>query len=205
MLCHYEDPNRHGLIGPGQELIARLPSLPMEERRGGELGAFHEHRRFNTLPLRAGAGLKPEHVNAILLGRPAMGFFEVHAENYMGAGGPPHARFGHLRARSAVDARRRPFHWRRRATRHGSSRPAQAAERLPAGELFRASGLVEPRGGLPQRSPAGCLYAGDAEPRLRPCRRGAGNDAPSGCYWKIPPPICCSRRAPSRRPISCAT
>jgi uncharacterized protein len=47
--------------------------------------------RFNTLPLRAGAGLKPEHVQAILADRPGMGFFEVHAENYMGAGGPPHA------------------------------------------------------------------------------------------------------------------
>lgn len=46
---------------------------------------------FNTLPLRAGAGLKPEHVADILATRPEMGFFEVHAENYMGAGGPPHA------------------------------------------------------------------------------------------------------------------
>jgi uncharacterized protein len=46
---------------------------------------------FNTLPLRVGAGLKPEHVHDILSARPDMGFFEVHAENYMGAGGPPHA------------------------------------------------------------------------------------------------------------------
>jgi uncharacterized protein (UPF0276 family) len=46
---------------------------------------------YNTLPLRAGAGLKPEHINDILTTRPEMGFFEVHAENYMGAGGPPHA------------------------------------------------------------------------------------------------------------------
>ncbi|MBP0579551.1 DUF692 domain-containing protein [Labrys sp. LIt4] len=43
------------------------------------------------LPLRAGAGLKPEHVETILATRPEIGFFEVHAENYMGAGGPPHA------------------------------------------------------------------------------------------------------------------
>ncbi|GAB4514558.1 MAG: DUF692 domain-containing protein [Roseibium sp.] len=39
---------------------------------------------------RAGAGLKGEHVPEILQGRPDIGFFEVHAENYMGAGGPPH-------------------------------------------------------------------------------------------------------------------
>lgn len=47
--------------------------------------------KYNTLPLRAGAGLKPEHIKDILATRPEMGFFEVHAENYMGAGGPPHA------------------------------------------------------------------------------------------------------------------
>ena len=43
-----------------------------------------------TLPARAGLGLKPEHYGAILDGKPDVGFFEVHAENYMGAGGPPH-------------------------------------------------------------------------------------------------------------------
>jgi uncharacterized protein (UPF0276 family) len=39
---------------------------------------------------RAGAGLKPVHYSAILDDRPDVGWFEVHAENYMGAGGPPH-------------------------------------------------------------------------------------------------------------------
>jgi uncharacterized protein (UPF0276 family) len=43
-----------------------------------------------ALPPRAGLGLKPEHYRTILDGRPDIGFFEVHAENYMGAGGPPH-------------------------------------------------------------------------------------------------------------------
>jgi hypothetical protein len=38
----------------------------------------------------AGTSLKHEHLSAIL-GEPKNGgFFEVHAENYMGAGGPPH-------------------------------------------------------------------------------------------------------------------
>lgn len=46
--------------------------------------------RFNTLPQRAGLGLKPEHYGDILSGNPNIGFFEVHAENYMGEGGPPH-------------------------------------------------------------------------------------------------------------------
>lgn len=43
-----------------------------------------------SLPLRSGLGLKPEHYRRILDERPDLGFFEVHAENYMGAGGPPH-------------------------------------------------------------------------------------------------------------------
>ena len=48
--------------------------------------------------LRAGAGFKPRHFDAILETRPRAGFFEVHAENYMGAGGPPHAMLERLRA-----------------------------------------------------------------------------------------------------------
>jgi uncharacterized protein len=43
-----------------------------------------------TVPNRAGVGLKPEHYRMILETLPDVGFFEVHAENYMGAGGPPH-------------------------------------------------------------------------------------------------------------------
>ncbi|PDT11224.1 DUF692 domain-containing protein [Rhizobium sp. M1] len=46
--------------------------------------------RATVLPPRAGLGLKPEHYETILANRPDVGFFEVHAENYMGAGGPPH-------------------------------------------------------------------------------------------------------------------
>ncbi len=37
-----------------------------------------------AVPARAGAGLKPEHVAAILETSADIGFFEVHAENYMG-------------------------------------------------------------------------------------------------------------------------
>jgi uncharacterized protein (UPF0276 family) len=46
--------------------------------------------RPSQLPARAGLGLKPEHYRDIHDDRPDVGFFEVHAENYMGAGGPPH-------------------------------------------------------------------------------------------------------------------
>jgi uncharacterized protein len=44
----------------------------------------------NSIPGRAGVGLKPQHYRTILDTRPDIGFFEVHAENYMGSGGPPH-------------------------------------------------------------------------------------------------------------------
>ncbi|GJH22521.1 DUF692 domain-containing protein [Caballeronia novacaledonica] len=43
-----------------------------------------------SLPQRAGVGLRAEHYRTVLESRPDIGFFEVHAENYMGAGGPPH-------------------------------------------------------------------------------------------------------------------
>ncbi len=51
------------------------------------------------LPARAGVGLKPEHYHAILDTAPDIGFFEVHAENYMGAGGPPHRYLPAIRER----------------------------------------------------------------------------------------------------------
>jgi uncharacterized protein (UPF0276 family) len=50
-----------------------------------------------TLPPRTGAGFKPEHFAGIAAAPQPVGFFEVHAENYMGAGGRPHAQLGFLR------------------------------------------------------------------------------------------------------------
>jgi uncharacterized protein (UPF0276 family) len=46
-----------------------------------------------------GVGFKPEHFEAIVDTRPQLGFFEVHAENYMGAGGAPHRRLDAIRER----------------------------------------------------------------------------------------------------------
>lgn len=51
------------------------------------------------LPERAGVGLKAEHYGEILASGPDLGFFEVHAENYMGAGGPPHRYLTAIRER----------------------------------------------------------------------------------------------------------
>ncbi|TPQ40521.1 hypothetical protein C2U70_04885 [Bradyrhizobium guangdongense] len=45
----------------------------------------------------AGTSFKPGHFAKILDEGPQRGFFEVHAENYMGAGGPPHRMLERLR------------------------------------------------------------------------------------------------------------
>lgn len=50
------------------------------------------------IPARAGVGLKAQHYREILDQKPDIGFFEVHAENYMGEGGPPHRYLEAIRA-----------------------------------------------------------------------------------------------------------
>lgn len=50
----------------------------------------------NRLPPRAGLGLKSEHFREVLQTRPDLGFFEVHAENYMVEGGPRHHFLGQI-------------------------------------------------------------------------------------------------------------
>ncbi|MEZ5827026.1 MAG: DUF692 domain-containing protein [Hyphomicrobiales bacterium] len=53
----------------------------------------------SPIPPRAGVGLKAQHYRDILDGAPDIGWFEVHAENYMGDGGPPHAYLTAVRER----------------------------------------------------------------------------------------------------------
>jgi uncharacterized protein (UPF0276 family) len=53
----------------------------------------------DRIPPRGGVGLKAEHYRTILEALPDIGFFEVHAENYMGAGGPPHRYLSTIRER----------------------------------------------------------------------------------------------------------
>jgi uncharacterized protein len=43
----------------------------------------------SAIPARGGIGLKAPHYKQIIAEQPDIGFFEVHAENYMGDGGPP--------------------------------------------------------------------------------------------------------------------
>ena len=57
---------------------------------------------MSNLPPSAGLGFKPEHFHAIMANPGSLGFFEVHAENYMGAGGAPHAMLAALRRDHAL-------------------------------------------------------------------------------------------------------
>ena len=54
------------------------------------------------IPARAGVGLKAQHYRAIIDTKPDIGFFEVHAENYMGDGGPPHRYLTAVRERYPI-------------------------------------------------------------------------------------------------------
>jgi uncharacterized protein (UPF0276 family) len=60
--------------------------------------AFVAPYSLGVLPARAGLGLKPQHCRDIVETLPPVGFFEVHAENYMGDGGPPHRYLEQIRA-----------------------------------------------------------------------------------------------------------
>lgn len=51
----------------------------------------------SRLPAGSGLGFKPEHYFDLADRRPSLSFIEIHAENYMGQGGPAHAMLDRLR------------------------------------------------------------------------------------------------------------
>jgi uncharacterized protein len=59
----------------------------------------HAHRH---LPARPGVGYKPQHFSDILANPGPVGWLEIHAENYMGAGGRPPAQLRHLAERFPI-------------------------------------------------------------------------------------------------------
>ncbi|MDF2464769.1 MAG: hypothetical protein K0Q43_3004 [Ramlibacter sp.] len=87
--------------------------------------AVHDDR----LPARAGIGLKARHVPEILDTGIDVGFFEVHAENYMVAGGPFLAHLGRIRERYPLSI-------------HGVGLSIGAEGRLNAAHLDRLSALL---------------------------------------------------------------
>ncbi len=83
---------------------------------------------MNKLPKSVGVGFKPEHFTAIRLDSGPVGFLEVHAENYMGAGGLPHAQLSDLRADFALSV-------------HGVGLSIGGPGRLDANHLARLKNL----------------------------------------------------------------
>jgi uncharacterized protein (UPF0276 family) len=88
--------------------------------------------RFPAFPVAglAGTSFKHEHLNAILAESRHRGFFEVHAENYMGAGGPPHQALEHIRRDHPVSL-------------HGVCMSIGAPQALDRAHLARFCALVE--------------------------------------------------------------
>ena len=68
---------------------AAKPSSSLSLRRAG-------------LPMQAGIGFKPQHFEELMADAAPPAFVEVHAENYMGAGGLPHAQLHALHERVAL-------------------------------------------------------------------------------------------------------
>ena len=85
---------------------------------------------MTSLPAAPGLGFKPEHFPAIRETRPELGFFEIHAENYMGAGGPPHRQLTALRQDYAISL-------------HGVGLSIGGPGRLDADHLARLRALVD--------------------------------------------------------------
>jgi uncharacterized protein len=56
--------------------------------RAQVIAPFFNMIDIDSIPPRAGIGLKNEHIRAILEAKPGLAFLEIHAENYMGDGGP---------------------------------------------------------------------------------------------------------------------
>jgi uncharacterized protein (UPF0276 family) len=84
----------------------------------------------SPIPPRAGVGLKPQHYRDILEGQPDIGWFEIHAENYMGDGGPPHRALEAVRARYPLSL-------------HGVGLSIGGAGPLDRGHLARLKHLIE--------------------------------------------------------------
>ncbi|MFK7903116.1 MAG: DUF692 family multinuclear iron-containing protein [Nitratireductor sp.] len=88
--------------------------------------------RFTShkLPPKAGVGLKGEHIDEILETNAQMGFFEVHAENYMGAGGMPHAQLSKIREKYPLSV-------------HGVGMSIGGAQKIDPDHLARFKAVID--------------------------------------------------------------
>ena len=100
----------------------------------------------------AGAGLKPEHALDIFANPRAVDFLEVHAENYMGAGGPPHRLLTDIRNAFplSVHGVGLSIGGAGPLDRDHLARLKSLLDRYQPADVLRASRLVEPRRRVPQ-------------------------------------------------------
>ena len=84
---------------------------------------------FGGLPAKPGTGYKAQHFAAILADPGPVGWLEIHAENYMGAGGRPLAQLRHLAERFPISV-------------HGVGLSIGGEGRLDAEHLARLKELV---------------------------------------------------------------
>jgi uncharacterized protein (UPF0276 family) len=77
-----------------------------------------------------GIGLKAQHYHEILDTRPAVGWFEVHTENYMGAGGAPHHYLSTIRENYPISL-------------HGVSLSLGGADPLDKDHLARTKSVID--------------------------------------------------------------
>lgn len=85
---------------------------------------------MQKLPCTIGLGFKPEHFRDIMSAPGAVGFLEVHAENYMGDGGAPHAMLAAVRADHPLSI-------------HGVGLSIGGSERLNPDHLARLRRLID--------------------------------------------------------------
>jgi uncharacterized protein (UPF0276 family) len=90
---------------------------------------FDAHAPFPALPLAPGVGYKPQHFAAILDAPGAVGWLEIHAENYMGDGGRPLAQLRALAERFPISV-------------HGVGLSIGGERRLDRDHLARLARLV---------------------------------------------------------------
>jgi len=95
-----------------------------------EMDQSDRNRGHDSIPPRAGVGLRAKHYANVLERTPPVGFFEVHAENYMGEGGPPHRYLTAIRERYPLSL-------------HGVGLSIGAARALDRAHLARLRQLIE--------------------------------------------------------------
>ena len=97
---------------------------------GGRAMIDRRYAESGLIAAQAGIGFKSQHAAEILEALPGLAFLEVHAENYMGAGGPPHRWLNAIREHYCLSV-------------HGVGLSLGGAEPLDLDHLDALAGVVD--------------------------------------------------------------